>query len=244
MSTKLEKDEEIHIEEVEKIDPASEEVADLLFEYGINCMDWSDIANTATVCRGWRHAVHGPAAAHPRFGAAFRSHHGDKSMNKLYAWRSKREDKAVEQCLLLLLEGQMLLRELAEYKKSPPPKLYADIRHQIAKFPVGDSEEQDLLSTIQQLRKELLQGFKRNSKLEQDQKDIEHKAALLIMHRTSILELDRKKRKQKKKTDDSGEKPTFYSDSKKMARYSELFYLLRTEPKYFAKLAYLIPPGK
>jgi len=195
--SKLAKDDQIQTAEVEKVDPSSELVADLILSHGLQRLSWTDIVNASLVCHGWRIAACGPATAHPYYGIRFKEHYGDKvNMNKLYNWRSKREDKAVEQCLLLLLEGQMLLRELAEYKKTQPPKLYAEIRHQIAKFPIGDSEEQDLLARIQQLRKELLAAFKRNSKLEQDLKDIEHKISLLIQHRSSILELDRKKKKK------------------------------------------------
>jgi len=245
MSTKLEKDEQITINEVLAANPSSEELADLIFSHGMSMLSWKDIQVCSTVCKGWKIALKGNSVATAEYSNKFREQYGEKNSTKLFNWRKKCEEGAVEQCLLLLLEGEMLLRELAEFKRPPPPKLYADIRHQIAKFPIGDTEEQDLLSTIQQLRKQLLHGFKENTKLEANMKEIEHKIGLLIMHRTSILELDRKKTKRKKKVGEiDNEKATFYNETKKMDRYSELFYLLRTEPKYLAKLAYLIPPSK
>eukprot|EP01125_Pyxidicula_operculata_P018292 TRINITY_DN64_c10_g1_i1.p1 TRINITY_DN64_c10_g1~~TRINITY_DN64_c10_g1_i1.p1 ORF type:complete len:809 (-),score=232.86 TRINITY_DN64_c10_g1_i1:351-2777(-) len=243
MSTKIDKDEQIETKEVQKVDPSSEEFAGALFSHALSVVSWDDINNFSLVCHGWRQIITGPAVAQPEYARKFKEKYGNKKIGKLLEWRSKSQNKAVEHCMLLLLEGQMLLRELAEYQKPPPLKIYEDIRHQIAKFPTNDSEEQDLLARIQNLRKLLLKSYKENSKLEKDLKEIENKISLLIGHRTSIIELDRKKKKAKKHLEES-DKPTFYKDTKKLNHYAELFYLLRTEPKYFAKLAYMIPPSK
>eukprot|EP01124_Arcella_intermedia_P014237 TRINITY_DN2063_c0_g1_i1.p1 TRINITY_DN2063_c0_g1~~TRINITY_DN2063_c0_g1_i1.p1 ORF type:complete len:813 (+),score=210.76 TRINITY_DN2063_c0_g1_i1:82-2520(+) len=250
MSSKLEKDETIDTVEMEDIDPGSEEMADIILNnsQALRLLSWNDIMNCSLVSWGWKEVALGSVVAKAEYAEAFIKKYGESRINRLYAYRSRNEEKTIEKCMLLLLEGQMLLRELAEYKKEEEPhtKLYAEIREQISKFPVGDVEEQDLLARIAALRAELLKGFKRNNQIEKHRKAVEHKIGLLIQHRSSIFELDRKQKKKKKGAvvDMDNEKPTFYKDVKKMGHYANLFYLLRTEPKYFAKLAYLIPPVK
>jgi len=243
MSAKLEKDEQIDIG-AEEVDPSSEDFADIFFTNALYKFTWTDIINYSFVCKGWRTALTGSVVTDPVYAQKFRNKFGEQKMNNLFKYRRSREEKTVKQSLLLALEAQMLLRELAEYEKPSAPKIYADVRSQIGKFPIGDSEEQDLLARIAALRKELLKGFKRNANVEKRQKVLEHKIGLLIMHRTSIVELDRKRKKKKVEETDVEEKATFYRDQKKLAHYSNLFYLLRTEPKYFARLAYFIHPVK
>jgi len=250
MSSKLDRDEGIDIAEVEEIDPGSEEMADIILtnSWTLRILSWQDIRNCSLVSWGWKEVAIGSVVAYPIYAEKFRAKYGESKINRLCNYRIRNEERAVEKSMLLLLEGQMLLRELAEYK--PPPeahsKLYAEIREQISRFPVGDIEEQDLLARIAALRQELLKGFKRNAQIEKHQKTVEHKIGLIIQHRSSVFELDRKQKKKKGKggVEFDTEKPTFYKDQKKMALYANLFYLLRTEPKYFAKLAYLIPPIK
>jgi len=249
MSSKLEKDEAIDTAEKEEVDPGSEDAALIVLtnQCALRLLSWEDIRNCSLVSWGWKEVVLGPVVAEPLYAEKFFHKYGESKNNKLFAYRTKNEERATLRCTLLLLEGQMLLREMASYRPVPAThtKLYAEIREQISKFPIGDSEEQDLLARIHALRQELLKGFKRNASVEKHQKTVEHKIGLLIQHRSSIFELDRKQKKKKKGAADMEiEKPIFYKDSKKMANYANLFYLLRTEPKYFAKLAYLIPPVK
>jgi len=250
MSAKLEKDEEIDVAQVEEIDPGSEEMAQIIVtnQHTLRILSFEDIRSCSLVSWGWKEAVLGPVIAEPLFAEKFLHKYGQAKINKLFAYRSKNEERCTLRCNLLLLEGQMLLRELAEYKPEPHShtKLYMDIRDQTSKFPIGDAEEQDLLARIHALRQDLLKGFKRNASIEKHQKTVEHKIGLLIQHRSSIFELDRKQKKKKKggAIDIETAQPIFYKDSKKMANYANFFYLLRTEPKYFAKLAYLIPPVK
>jgi len=249
MSSKLEKDEAIDTAEKEEVDPGSEDTAVIILtnQCSLRILSWEDIRNCSLVSWGWKEVVLGPVVAEPLYAEKFFHKYGESKSNKLFAYRTKNEERATLRCTLLLLEGQMLLREMASYRPEPQThtKLYAEIREQISKFPIGDSEEQDLLARIHALRQELLKGFKRNASVEKHQKTVEHKIGLLIQHRSSIFELDRKQKKKKKGAADMEiEKPIFYKDSKKMANYANLFYLLRTEPKYFAKLAYLIPPVK
>lgn len=131
---------------------------------------------------------------------------------------------------------------MAEYKKPRGDGSYQAIREQIAKLPADDSDEDDLLKRIAALRKEMMKALKRNAELEKRQKVLEHKTGLLIQHRTSVVELDRKKKKKRKDEEDI-ERPTFYKDAKKMDAYGNLFFQLRTEPRYLAKLAYFLPPS-
>jgi len=203
MSSKLDRDEGIDIAEVEDIDPGSEEMADIILtnSWTLTILSWQDIRNCSLVSWGWKEVAIGSVVADPIYAEKFRAKYGESRINRLCNYRIRNEERAVEKSMLLLLEGQMLLRELAEFKapQEPHSKLYAEIREQISRFPVGDIEEQDLLARIAALRQELLKGFKRNAQIEKHQKTVEHKIGLIIQHRSSVFELDRKQKKKKRK---------------------------------------------
>jgi len=174
-------------------------------------------------------------------------HNTEESLVRFYQWRAHRDDKTHEQCLLLVLEAQMLLRELAEYRKvaSESDRLFSDIREQLSKLSFGEDDEADLLAKISKLRNDLVSAFARNESLEKDLKKLEHTIGLLIQHRASIYELDRARyNKVKKTTSVVTELPLIHKDPALRQHYSNLFYLIRTEPRYIAKLAYLIPNTK
>lgn len=248
MSSKIDKDQEIDLNGGLEVEVSSEEVAELLFTRAIDSLSWSDILSSNYVCKGWSRFISGPLVAHPSYAKRFKEVNSDpEALVRFYQWRADRDDKTHEQCLLLVLEAQMLLRELAEYKKvyGTSERMFSDIREQLSKLNFGDDDEADLLAKIQKLRNELVSGFARNESLEKDQKKLEHTIGLLIQHRASIYELDRAKyNKQKKTMQITTEIPLIHKDPALRAHYSNLFYLIRTEPRYIAKLAYLIPNNK
>jgi len=236
-------DEKIDTLEFEEIDPADEEIAELVLNRGLNVLSWDDYINATLVCHSWRSVVNGQLTSRTELYSAFKKKYSDEEKwINFHRHRAKADDKAHEHCLLLVFEAQMLLRELAEYKKSPPPQAYQAIRDLLAKLNFDDSDEKDLLDKIAALRNELVKTFMRNAQVENQLKALEHKISLLIQHRASIHEIDRKKKK-KKGVETENTRPTFYKDVKKMKHYSNLFYLIRTEPKYLARLAYLLPPN-
>eukprot|EP01126_Amoeba_proteus_P049400 TRINITY_DN5777_c0_g1_i3.p1 TRINITY_DN5777_c0_g1~~TRINITY_DN5777_c0_g1_i3.p1 ORF type:complete len:812 (+),score=181.46 TRINITY_DN5777_c0_g1_i3:92-2527(+) len=248
MSSKLEKDDEIDPHDDFQIEPSSEEVAEIVFSRAIMWMAWKDIRTSSFVCKGWNRYITGALVAHPVYAQKFReTFTDDQRLLQFHRWRSDSNDKTHEQCLLLVLEAQMLLRELAEYKKpdTVSDRLFSDIRDQLSKLNFGDDDEADLLAKIQKLRNELVTAFARNDALEKEQKKLEHTIGLLIQHRTSIYELDRAKRnRQRKALQMPTDLPLIHKDPQLKKHYSNLFYLIRTEPRYVAKLAYLIPNNK
>jgi len=250
MSSKIDKDQQIDLNAGLEVEVSSEEVAEVLFTRAIDTLSWKDLISSNYVCKGWSRFISGPLVATPSYAKKFKAVHSDDddALVRFYQWRAARDDKTHEQCLLLVLEAQMLLRELAEYQKSPSAsdRLFSDIREQLAKLNFGDDDEADLLAKIQKLRNDLVSGFARNETLEKDQKKLEHTIGLLIQHRASIYELDRAKYNKQKKNQNqiTTELAPIHKDPSLKAHYSNLFYLIRTEPRYIAKLAYLIPNNK
>jgi len=248
MSSKLAQDEQIDLNAKLEIEVASEEVAELLFTRAIDWISWRDIVSCSYVCKGWSRFITGPLVVHSSYAKRLKEVHTDEeTLVRFYKWRAERDDKTHEQCLLLVLEAQMLLRELAEYKKvlTPSDKLFTDIRDQLSKLSFGDDEEADLLAKISRLRNDLVSAFARNEGLEKEQKKLEHTIGLLIQHRASIYELDRERyNKQKKAVTVQTELPPIHKNPALRQHYSNLFFLIRTEPRYIAKLAYLIPNTK
>jgi len=237
-------DEAIDVADSFVAEPGSEALAEPLFTYGISRLTWDDLMHASLVSYGWNQGVNTALSTSSVATSLFKAKYpSDEAINRLFRFRAKKDDKVHEQCLLLVLEAQMLLRELAEYKQRDPPRLYQQIREQIAKLPADDSDEEDLLARIAELRQIMMKALKRNNELEKRQKVLEFKAGLLIQHRTSVVEIERKKKKKKKGEDEDIERPTFYKDQKKMEAYGNLFFQLRTEPRYLAGLAYLIPPS-
>src|SRR6185437_12307511 len=81
---------------------------------------WSDIQTAKTVCRDWAKYIAGPYTLNTdcrkRFYEAFPG--DDEKIVKFHNIRAEQDTAENMRCLLLLLEGQMLLRELAEYQRS------------------------------------------------------------------------------------------------------------------------------
>lgn len=248
MSTRLAQDETVNILENGLLEPSSELFAETVFSHGLSVLDWDDIKATPFVCKSWGKYCSGPLLINPHYGVKLREKCSE-NLDVMDSFAKKRAevDKAQHQsCLLLVLESQMLLRELADYKKidSNAKTEFGNIRDQLAKLNIGDEDEADLLKRIQELRNELVLSFARNDKIEKEQKKSEFTIGLLIQHRTSIYEFDREKKKKKGlpiesiKNDDI---PQLHKDHKLREHYSNLFYLIRTEPRYIAKLTSFLP---
>jgi Ras GTPase-activating-like protein IQGAP2/3 len=89
-----------------------------------------------------------------------------------------------------------------------------------------------------------MKEVRRNHGLERDLQKLDTKIALLIANRTSIQEIDRQLRKKKRQDELPQEQSgtdDFSHDKKKMELYSNLFYCLQAEPRYLAKLAFVLP---
>jgi len=153
-------------------------------------------------------------------------------------------------CILLTLAARMLLREMVDYKVQhvglyPRDPEFDKLMSLIAVLP-DEGEERDWVSDINELKKQLAKIARENRGLEKELQKLESKISLLIANRTSIQEIDRNLKKKLKKA--AGQKvpvkEVFVNDKKKMEGYANLFYLLQTEPKYLAKLAFLVQSEK
>jgi Ras GTPase-activating-like protein IQGAP2/3 len=156
-------------------------------------------------------------------------------------------------CLLLTLQVRMLLREMTEHQIERQLAIARDpefhrLMSLIAVLP-DDGEERDWVADIAELKQRLAQEARTNRGLEKELQKLESKISLLIHNRTSIQEIDRNLKKQLKKqaalaAKNTVSKEVFTNDKKKMEGYANLFYVLQTEPKYLAKVAYLGDPAK
>eukprot|EP01128_Nolandella_sp_AFSM9_P002117 TRINITY_DN12502_c0_g1_i1.p1 TRINITY_DN12502_c0_g1~~TRINITY_DN12502_c0_g1_i1.p1 ORF type:complete len:898 (+),score=349.73 TRINITY_DN12502_c0_g1_i1:45-2696(+) len=145
--------------------------------------------------------------------------------------------------LLMVLEARMLLREMVDYKMRILRERFgllspAEIKRLLGLY--GDDDDRDFIADLQELRRKLVEEIHNKHNLEKDLANLELKISLLILNRTSIHELDRVAQKQKKKKAEAEITQIKSLDRKQTSLYSNLFYLLQTEPKYLARLAYLV----
>jgi len=104
-------------------------------------------------------------------------------------------------------------------------------------------DEKELLKRIKELREELLKGYTRNNQLQEKYKEVEKTISLLVRNHTSIVAIDRaRKKKQQGAAKTENTQTTFHRNRHNMALYGNLFYLLRTEPHYLATLSNLVDP--
>merc|ERR1712137_327040 len=104
-----------------------------------------------------------------------------------------------------------------------------------------DDDDFDMVSEIQELKKQLVISMRQNHKLERDLAKLDKRIALLIKNRTSLQEvLATSKRLRSQKKGQGGEATQM--DPKKLENYQDLFYLLQTEPRYLARCVYMINP--
>jgi len=148
-----------------------------------------------------------------------------------------------------VLEAQKLLCALVDFRLKNPlaiPFLPA-VRNVMTRGVSNELKlEKDLRDQIIALREQLMKKHRRNAQVQKSLLQIENKISLLIAHQSSIFELDRAKNKQrglfaKRLQESEVEVEDFTKNQKKMECYSNMFYLLRADPSYLAKLAYNVP---
>jgi len=234
------------VKEERELDLVSEWIAEPIVRGVYKNLDWRSIQALAGVARGWKAASTGEVADEPAYFEKFVTTFPDRKdkNNAFHKWRSERTINAFEQSFLVLLESQMLLRELASYKRPESTdekrNLIEAVREQLMKFSMNDQDEQDMLAKIAKLKAQLMKCLQTNATLETKYKVAEHKISLLITHRTSIIELDRGQRRRPQRGGGNAESAAFLSNKTKMGHYSNLFYLLRNEPLYLAKLSFFV----
>jgi len=153
-----------------------------------------------------------------------------------HPWLKERE------CLLLVLEARMLLKEMVNLKLKQERVRNGDLSaSEIQNLLRSQKEEQetDWITEIQELKRNLVSEVRRNHVLERELNKLDKRIALLIKNRGNIQEVMVASSSKKSKQGAVG-KAEFISDSRKLEHYSNLFYLLQTEPKYLANLVYLM----
>eukprot|EP01080_Neovahlkampfia_damariscottae_P004172 gene4172-7482_t len=101
-----------------------------------------------------------------------------------------------------------------------------------------EEETESFVGKIQEIREKLISQIKTNFGLESDVKDVEKKIELLIQNRIKAEEVHAKKKTKKKAVVEASK---IDGDTTK---YSHLFYLLQTQPKYLSTCLYMVPPEK
>jgi len=152
-----------------------------------------------------------------------------------HPWFKERE------CLLLLLEARMLLKEMVHLKLKQERIKNGDLSaSEIQNLLRSQKEEQetDWITEIQELKRNLVSEVRRNHVLERELNKLDKRIALLIKNRGNIQEV--MVRHDKKGKHAPVGKAEFISDTRKLEHYQNLFYLLQTEPKYLANLVYLM----
>lgn len=159
------------------------------------------------------------------------------------------------ECLLLLLEARKLLASMVAKKEEETARAVREKRRreQEEKKRTGrlnvqeiqdmlqnspDEDDYDMVSEIQELKKQLVISMRQNHKLERDLAKLDKRIALLIKNRTNLQDViaASKGLKSQKKGEIT------QMDPKKLENYQALFYLLQTEPRYLARCVYMINP--
>jgi Ras GTPase-activating-like protein IQGAP2/3 len=153
-------------------------------------------------------------------------------------WFKERE------CLLLVLQARMLLKEMINLKLKQERIKNGDLSaSEIQNLLRAQKEEQetDWITEIQELKRNLVSEVRRNHVLERELNKLDKRIALLIKNRGNIQEVLQHSGSSKKSSKkDSESRTEFVSDPRKLEHYQNLFYLLQTEPKYLASLVYLM----
>jgi len=110
----------------------------------------------------------------------------------------------------------------------------------------SEDDEEDLISQIQELKRQLAVQIKTNHVLDRDLAKLDKRIALLVKNRTQLQDIKigqvtagLKSRRRKAKTGE-GHGDAFSADPRKLEHYQDLFYLLQTEPRYLARCLYLV----
>eukprot|EP00008_Paramoeba_atlantica_P012607 CAMPEP_0201488422 /NCGR_PEP_ID=MMETSP0151_2-20130828/18137_1 /ASSEMBLY_ACC=CAM_ASM_000257 /TAXON_ID=200890 /ORGANISM="Paramoeba atlantica, Strain 621/1 / CCAP 1560/9" /LENGTH=834 /DNA_ID=CAMNT_0047873709 /DNA_START=70 /DNA_END=2574 /DNA_ORIENTATION=+ len=165
-------------------------------------------------------------------------------------------------CLLLLLRAKAFLalqvssaqddlskkiRSKDEEKTSDgvdPFRFLQDLQGILHKQAPGEDDE-DLVKIIQELKQQLVIELRKNHALDRKLAKLDKRIALLIKNRGNVQMLMSKM----KKGDDKGprarrEVREIKLTSKSIETYQDMFYLLQTEPRYLARVVYLVSPDQ
>lgn len=147
-------------------------------------------------------------------------------------WKEQRE------CMLLLLKARMLMRKMVEMKlyeeRLARGALSALEVHNLVRCQ-QEGDDTDFVAEITELKRSLMTDIRRNHALEKEVGDLDKRIGLLIHNVGHLATHSPTPRGKKKKgTGDAAEGGTLTAP--KLALYSNLFYLLQTEPKYLARL--------
>eukprot|EP01090_Pellita_catalonica_P007057 TRINITY_DN175_c0_g1_i1.p1 TRINITY_DN175_c0_g1~~TRINITY_DN175_c0_g1_i1.p1 ORF type:complete len:924 (-),score=207.35 TRINITY_DN175_c0_g1_i1:100-2871(-) len=179
-------------------------------------------------------------------------------------WDGKSEASALfstqREVMLLLLESRAVMNNIIKRnweKHQEKVRLRRERQHQrrkdegilsiteiqnVLKMQLDD-EDQDCVSEIQELKRQLVMEIRRNHVLDRKVKNLDKRIGLLISNRSNIQQalhgMDKKKKRRKGQDE---ERPAFdlSKDPKKLDYYQELFYLLQTQPRYLAKCVYMV----
>lgn len=168
---------------------------------------------------------------------------------KIFTSETADEDEipwfAERDCLMMLLEARVLLKEMIQFKlkqeRIETGDLSVDEIQSLIKNQ-RDESETDWIAEIQELKRNLVSEIRRNHVLERELNKLDKRIALLIKNRGNIQDVlaqshgSKKARTQEEK---SGALE-ITSDPRKLEHYQNLFYLLQTEPLYLANLVYLM----
>lgn len=107
-------------------------------------------------------------------------------------------------------------------------------------------DNENLMAEINEMREKLVRQIRENTQTEQEVKNSERKIQLLINNRLKIEEVLNSKSKfgRKKKVLLSTPSAATNESKELLAKYSNLFYLLQTQPQYLSQALYLVPAEK
>eukprot|EP00727_Mastigamoeba_balamuthi_P011912 m51a1_g7343 putative ase-activating protein (804) ;mRNA; r:214921-217709 len=144
-------------------------------------------------------------------------------------WIEQRE------CFLLLLKARMLFRKLLEVKlyeeRVTKGALSAiEVRNLVRSQQEDDST--DFVRQITELKRNLMTEIRKNYELEKEVTTLDKKIGLLIHNASAMQQLLQKKRRRVRE----GTAPSSAIPAERLHTYSNLFYLLQSEPSYLARL--------
>ena len=179
-------------------------------------------------------------------------------------WNKERE------CLLLLLEARVLLRHMVDVKeKQLLDELETQRRRrqqeqkmkgELSLMEIADilkrepgADDTDLNAELARLKRLVIQEIKRNHVLEGNLGRLDLKIQLLISNKGDVHGLAAKKKEawlaklaaasERKRKEKEGQPVQKYTLAPKVLEaYGDFFYVLQTEPKYLAKVLYLLQP--
>lgn len=76
-------DEKIETLEYEEIDPADEEIAELVFNRSFGILNWDDLMSCTTVCHSWHSVVNGQLTSRTEFSELFKKKYPDEQVRAM-----------------------------------------------------------------------------------------------------------------------------------------------------------------